>query len=276
MKRPSFQFYPADWRNNAKLRRCSWEARGVWIELLGLLHDSDNYGVLAWPLKEIAQALGAPVKALKELVDKGVLYGVEKGECEPFVYTPRSGRKEGEPVALVPVQQGPVWFSPRMVRDEYVRTVRGESTRFGEGDGPKKKTPKPSPKGGLGEGQGATPSQRQGDGSTSSSSSTSTTTAPSGASVEARQRFEMHEGWQPDEVSLRTQLRLAALVPEIITPGAVLEFVAFWITRSTADTQAGWCNRLVAHAKRQATRAAANPEPTASGASDWASNGVRL
>jgi hypothetical protein len=275
VKRPSFQFYPADWRNNAKLRRCSWEARGVWIELLGLLHDSDNYGVLSWPLKEIAQALGAPLKALKELVDKGVLYGVEKGECEPFVYTPRSGRKEGEPVALVPVQQGPVWFSPRMVRDEYVRTVRGESTRFGEGDGPKKKTPKPSPKGGLGEGQGATPSQRQGDGSTSSSSSTSTTTAPTGASVEARQRFEMHLDWQPDELNLKTQCRAMAVNPDHLTAAMLDEFRAFWLNRDTADSQGGWCHRLVKWAKGQLARAAASPSATVETV-DWAADGVIL
>lgn len=276
MKRPSFQFYPADWRNNAKLRRCSWEARGVWIELLGLLHDSDNYGVLSWPLKEIAQALGAPLKALKELVDKGVLYGVEKGECEPFVYTPRSGRKEGEPVALVPVQQGPVWFSPRMVRDEYVRTVRGESTRFGEGDGPRKKTPKPSPKGGLGEGQGATPSQRQGDGSTSSSSSTSTTTAPTGASVEARHRFEMHLDWQPDELNLKAQTTLLGVAANLITQSAVDEFRAFWINRDMADSQGGWCHRLAKWVKNQAVRNAVNAHASADGDDDWAGQGVRL
>lgn len=275
MKRPSFQFYPADWRNNAKLRRCSWEARGVWIELLGLLHDSDNYGVLAWPLKEIAQALGAPVKALKELVDKGVLYGIEKGECEPFVYTPRSGRKEGEPVALVPAQQGPVWFSPRMVRDEYVRTVRGESTRFGEGDGPKKKTPNPSPKGGLGEGQGATPSQRQGDGSTSSSSSTSTTTAPTGAYVEARQRFEMHLDWQPDELNLKTQCRAMAVNPDHLTAAMLDEFRAFWVNRDTADSQGGWCHRLVKWVKAQLVRAAANPS-AAGPVADWTEQEVIL
>jgi hypothetical protein len=29
MKRPAFQFYPSDWRNNANLRRCSPAARGV-------------------------------------------------------------------------------------------------------------------------------------------------------------------------------------------------------------------------------------------------------
>lgn len=271
MKRPSFQFYPADWRNNAKLRRCSWAARGVWIELMGLMHDSDHYGVLQWPLKQIAQALGAPIKLLNELVESGVLYGVEKGESEPFIYRPVSGRVQGEAVELMPATAGPVWFSPRMVRDEYVRTKRGENSRFGAGDDTSPKPPK-------GERKGASPKQapthNESDGSTSSSSS-STTTAPNGASVDARQRFEMHEGWQPDEVSLRTQLRLAALSADAVTPAAVLEFVAFWITRSTADTQAGWCNRLVANAKRQAAKAATNPEPAAGG-SDWASKGVRL
>ncbi|WP_341304708.1 DnaT-like ssDNA-binding domain-containing protein [Pseudomonas sp. TMP25] len=277
MKRPSFQFYPADWRNNAKLRRCSWEARGVWIELLGLLHDSDNYGVLAWPLKEIAQALGAPLKALKELVDKGVLYGIEKGVYEPFIYTPRSGRKDGEPLTLLPAQQGPLWFSPRMVRDEYVRTVRGESTRFGDGDSPKKKAPKHSPKGGLGADIGAAPSQRQGDGSTSSSTSTSTTTAPNGASVEARQRFEMHLDWQPDELNLKAQCRAMAVSPDDLTATLVDEFRAYWVNRDTADSQGGWCHRLVKSAKGQLARAAANPASTTAGADDdWAGQGVRL
>ena len=50
-RRPSFQFYPADWRANAKLRRCSRAERGDWIELICLLHDSEEYGVLSVPLK---------------------------------------------------------------------------------------------------------------------------------------------------------------------------------------------------------------------------------
>jgi hypothetical protein len=270
MKRPAFQFYPADWRNNAKLRRCSWEARGVWIELLGLLHDSDDYGVLAWPLKEIAQALGAPLKALKELVEKGVLYGVEKGSSEPFIYRPVSGRVTGEAVELLPAVAGPVWFSPRMVRDEYVRTKRGENTRFSAGDTPSPKPPKGESKGGAPK---AAPHQRQGDGASSSSSST--TSVPNGTTVAARQRFEMHEGWQPDEVSLITQLRLAGLAASAITDAGVLEFIGFWITRNVADTQGGWCNRLVKHAKSRAVHAAANPSQTTD-SGNWAEKGVRL
>lgn len=272
MKRPSFQFYPADWRNNAKLRRCSWAARGAWIELLGLLHDSDNYGVLRWPLKQIAQALGCPLKLLNELVECGVLYGTEKGECEPFVYTPRSGRKNGLPVELLPAQQGPVWFSPRMVRDEYVRTVRGESTRFNEDQNPKN----PSPKGGLGAGKGEAPSGRQGDGATSSSTSTSTTTAPTGASVEARQRFEMRLDWQPDELNLKAQTTLLGVAANLITQSAVDEFRAFWINRDMADSQGGWCHRLAKWVKNQAVRNAVNAQASTDGDDDWAGQGVRL
>lgn len=166
MKRPAFQFYPSDWASNSNLRRCSWAARGVWIEVMGLMHDSDRYGTLAWPLKEIAQALGCPLSLLKELVDKGVMKGTDKGAVDAHVFIPRSGRKEGPPVVLVPASHGPLWFSSRMVKDEYLRTVRGAGTRFGDesSDAPKP-TPKPAPKGGLGEGSS--------DGPSSSSSSSS-------------------------------------------------------------------------------------------------------
>ena len=64
MKRPSFQFYVADWRLDQKLRRCSPAARGVWIDILCLLHDSDEqYGVLRWPLL-ITLAILAPLSLI--------------------------------------------------------------------------------------------------------------------------------------------------------------------------------------------------------------------
>lgn len=167
MKRPSFQFYAADWIGNANLRRCTHAEKGVWIDVMCLMHDSDEYGVLRWTLKEIAQAVGCRVADLKSLMAKGVLKGADSsGVCDEFVYVPRSGRKDGNPVTLIQRQNGPVFYSSRMVRDEYVRAIRGESTRFGGdpddlfGDetGAPKTTPKHSPKGGFG------------DGSTSSSS----------------------------------------------------------------------------------------------------------
>lgn len=163
MKRPSFQFYPGDWQANSNLRRCTHAEKGAWLDVMCLLHDQPEYGQLRWPLKEIAQAIGASLGLVRGLVTKGVLKGDDKHVAEAFIYTPRSGRKDGEPVTLVAIQAGPLWYSSRMVKDEYVRTIRGESTRFGE-------TPKDAPK--------ASPKPPFGDGSSSSSPS-----PPSGSSV---------------------------------------------------------------------------------------------
>jgi hypothetical protein len=51
MNRPSLQFYPADWMANRNLRRCSLAARGAWMDVLCVLHDSeDEYGLVRRPL----------------------------------------------------------------------------------------------------------------------------------------------------------------------------------------------------------------------------------
>lgn len=147
MSRPSFQFYTKDWRSNSKLRRCSPAARGVWADILCALHDSDEYGIARYPLKELASEVGASMSHVRELVDKGVLKGSDTELSEPLVYVPRSGRKEGPPVTLLAVQPGPIWYSSRQVKDEHVRIHRGESSRFGEDDGgPSAPTPKQAPK----------------------------------------------------------------------------------------------------------------------------------
>lgn len=168
MNRPSFQFYPADWRGNAKLRRCSEAARGAWMDVMCCLHDAEEYGVLRWPLADIAKASAVPLRLLKELAQKGVLKGSDTGITEPFVYVPRSGRKNGEPVTLVDVGDGPCWYSSRMVKDEHVRHHAGASTRFQKNTTPPTNdSPSHSPSPRDGERQG----EYQSDGSSSSSSS---------------------------------------------------------------------------------------------------------
>jgi hypothetical protein len=135
-RRPSFQFYPADYLANSNLRRCTFEMRGVWMEAMCFMHASDEYGLLRWPLKEIAQAVGCNVKILEALVERGVMKGADPGAtCTAFVYTPRSGRKDGTPATLVPEQPGPLWYSSRMLLDEHVRQNRGKGTRFPKGPG---------------------------------------------------------------------------------------------------------------------------------------------
>jgi hypothetical protein len=173
MKRPSIQFYFGDWRSNAKLRRCTWAQRGVWLEVMGLMHDSDWYGVLQWPLRDIAQAVGCPLSILQALAARDVMKGADPGQrCTAYTFTPTHAGQSGEPVILIPEQDGPLWYSSRMVLDEYLRQRRGGDTRYSREKQPNR-SPKPgfgdTPKGGNGEGFGG----GSGDGASSSSSSSS-------------------------------------------------------------------------------------------------------
>jgi hypothetical protein len=40
------KFYPADWRSDAMLRLCSIGARGLWAEMMCIMHDAERYGSL--------------------------------------------------------------------------------------------------------------------------------------------------------------------------------------------------------------------------------------
>ncbi|OGT59742.1 MAG: hypothetical protein A3E01_04575 [Gammaproteobacteria bacterium RIFCSPHIGHO2_12_FULL_63_22] len=160
--RPSFQFYPKDWRNNAKLQRCSIEARGAWMDVMCILHDSDEYGVLRWPLADIAHSVRLPIKLLRELATKGVLKGADEGGTD-YTYAPFHAGKYGEPVTLVSVGDGPCWYCSRFVKDEWKRHQRGKASQFSGTNQPPKPAPKATPKPPFGE--------RQGDGSSSASSS---------------------------------------------------------------------------------------------------------
>jgi hypothetical protein len=42
--RPWLRWYPGDWRADPRLRMCSLAARGLWIELLGFMHEAEPYG----------------------------------------------------------------------------------------------------------------------------------------------------------------------------------------------------------------------------------------
>jgi hypothetical protein len=174
MKRPSFQFYPADWTNNQNLKRCSKRLKGCWIDVMCVLNDSeDEYGIVRWSLADLANASDCTLKDLRELREKGVLKGADIGEkCSGYTYTPHHAGKAGKPVVLIPEQDGPIWYSSRMVRDEYKRINRATKGGMGE-------SPDSGPKGGMvGRETGADSSPSRA-GARAGASSTSTTTSPS-------------------------------------------------------------------------------------------------
>ncbi len=81
MSNPWIKFYPRDWRGDQALRAVSLGARGLWMDMLCIMHESNPYGHLmvgANPVKgdtlaRIVGASEAEVQAmLVELRDAGV------------------------------------------------------------------------------------------------------------------------------------------------------------------------------------------------------------
>lgn len=108
MKRPAFQFYPADWIKDLGLKACSVGARGLWIEMLCLAHESEKYGYLVIngrPMSDaqIAASARAPTKFVIELESAGVFSRDATGTV----------------------------YCRRMVRDERIRNARAEGGKLG-------------------------------------------------------------------------------------------------------------------------------------------------
>lgn len=104
------QFYPGDWQRDTPLRSCSLAARGLWAEMLWIMHDGNPRGTMRVGQKsitkpeEIAAMVGAkpgdPVaELLAELEESGVYSRTEDGTI----------------------------YSRRMERDSYISAVRRAS-----------------------------------------------------------------------------------------------------------------------------------------------------
>ena len=78
---PWTKWYWADWRADPKLRACSLAARGLWLEILGIMHEAEPRGFLlingSEPTeKKLARMVGCDTSELiillQELEDEGV------------------------------------------------------------------------------------------------------------------------------------------------------------------------------------------------------------
>lgn len=81
MSTPWLKWYPTDWRADAGLRQCSMAARGLWIELLGYMHEAEPYGFFLINGRkptnaEIGRLVGIHHNAVTPLVTELVTHGV--------------------------------------------------------------------------------------------------------------------------------------------------------------------------------------------------------
>ncbi len=112
MKYPAFQFYPADWRKDPALQGCSLAARGLWIQMLCIMHENTPYGYLVvngkpMTIAQLARNVGGREKMVEKLFNELKKAGVFSCDAQGCV------------------------FSRRMVRDEHIRNKRAEGGKLG-------------------------------------------------------------------------------------------------------------------------------------------------
>jgi len=112
MKRPSFQFYPGDWLHDAALRSCSVGARGLWVEMICLMHQGSEYGFL--------KVNHTPILA----ANLARMAGATIDETEGWL-------SELEAAGVFSRDESGCIFSRRMIRDENVRLARAAGGKLG-------------------------------------------------------------------------------------------------------------------------------------------------
>ena len=189
MKRPSFQYYPGDWVRSLDIRSCSLAARGLWLEMMNIMHEAEPYGYLVINNKPIS----LPVLAR--------MVGATQSEIEPLL-------DELEALGVYSKDENGAIYCRRMVRDEQFRSVRRKCGELGgthgvkgaehgkKGGRPKTKTPVKTPvKTQVETGVKPPPSSS----SSSSSSSSEKDNNDNGPTPSGQSIFEIAERLKQDE-----------------------------------------------------------------------------
>ena len=113
MKLPAIQFYPGDWHKDQGVQALDLTHRGAWFELLLMMHDSDERGVLLvngqpMPDAVIARRLGLDNQSANQILTTLLAFGVASRRASDGAF-----------------------YCRRMVKDEHLRQVRTEAGKKG-------------------------------------------------------------------------------------------------------------------------------------------------
>ncbi|TPE53063.1 hypothetical protein [Amaricoccus solimangrovi] len=93
------KFYPSDWRADPRLRMCSLAARGLWMEMLALMHEATPYGHLlisgiSPTDAQLAVLAGAPSDQIPDLLGELESAGVFSRTRSGAIYSRRMTRDD--------------------------------------------------------------------------------------------------------------------------------------------------------------------------------------
>ena len=242
-KLPAFQFYPGDWMKDPAVRCLSLAARGLWFDMLCLMHESPRRGYLQHPsgkrveAVQLARMVGGEIAEVAALLDEIADAGASSETAQNVVYC------------------------RRMVRDERKRQKCSEAGKKGGGNPALQDADLASAyKGGSKGDDKGTPKQKQGSSVSSSvsvavSTSKKTTVSPELAALfdSARQAYpgtkrgldtelanfrKQHADWRDILPRLLPAINQQTLVKQRLT--AAGEFCPVWKNLSTLINQRCW------------------------------------
>ncbi len=128
MKRHALCLNYVDWLADTRVRCCTAEERGVWIEVLMYMNQSERRGVLERRIEQIARLAGTETRVLHSLIEQGLLkgqdakgvYGPERAVNKlPLKGVAEEGPHRGQQVIVLEEPDGPIWFCDWMVAEAY-------------------------------------------------------------------------------------------------------------------------------------------------------------
>ncbi|PKR55423.1 hypothetical protein [Thalassospira marina] len=96
---PWMKFYPSDWRSDPAVRVCSLAARGLWVEMLCIMHEATPRGYLtikghAVTDAQLAALSGATIDEITNLIGELETMGVFSRDGKGCIYSRRILRDE--------------------------------------------------------------------------------------------------------------------------------------------------------------------------------------
>jgi len=166
-KLPALQFYTGDWRKDPCVQALDHEHKGVWIDLLCILNETEDRGRLVLPSgtpmpdRAIARNLGIDEAKWKQIRSTLLALGVASEDEDGVLY------------------------NRRIVRDEAVREARRRSGALGGKASGRKRT--------------ASKDQANKEANPRSSVSSSTSTSTSVGKRSKKRAHQLPEGWAPND-----------------------------------------------------------------------------
>ena len=67
-KKPSMQWYPGDWLKDPCVGQCSPQTRGVWVDMLSLMHENGRTGKLQGTYESLARVCRCSIEQFKKTI----------------------------------------------------------------------------------------------------------------------------------------------------------------------------------------------------------------